>query len=261
MTTTIYWFSGTGNSLKIARDLAEKLGDAELIPIAKIWQQESITSNTEKVGFVHPLYYWGLPDIVYNFINKINLDKSNYIFTLITCGSGGSGSAMHQTRKLLKKKSKKLSVGFFVPMPDNYIPIFNIIPEEKQKKLFEAAKIKVEEIAKIINGNESKVEKEILAPVGKMFSKKFRKCVHENDRKFNVDENCNSCGVCEKVCPVNNIIMVENKPQWQHNCQRCLACIHLCSQKAIQWKEKTAHKDRYRHPDITVKDIISQKQE
>ena len=120
-------------------------------------------------------------------------------------------------------------------------------------------KIKVEEIAKIINGNESKVEKEILAPVGKIFSKKFRKSVHENDRKFNVDENCNSCGVCEKVCPVNNIIMVEDKPQWQHNCQRCLACIQLCSQKAIQWKEKTAHKDRYRHPEITVKDIINQK--
>ena len=261
MTTTIYWFSGTGNSLKIARDLAEKLGDAELIPIAKIWQQESITSNTEKVGFIHPLYYWGLPDIVYNFIDKINLDKSNYIFTLITCGKAGSGSAMHQTRKLLKKKSKKLSVGFFVPMPDNYIPQFKIIPKEKQKKLFEAAKIKVEEIAKIINGNETKVEKEILAPVGKIFSKKFRKSVHENDRKFNVDENCNSCGVCEKVCPVNNIIMVEDKPQWQHNCQRCLACIHLCPQKAIQWKEKTAHKDRYQHPDITAKDIISQKQE
>ena len=56
MSTTIYYFTGTGNSLKIARDIAEKL-DAELVPMAKIWQQESIASNTEKVGFVHPLYY------------------------------------------------------------------------------------------------------------------------------------------------------------------------------------------------------------
>jgi len=258
MATTIYYFTGTGNSLKIARDIAEKV-DAELIPIAKIWQQESIASNTKKVGFIHPLYFWGLPDIVFKFIDKINLDKSNYVFNIITCGSASIGSAMHQTKKLLKKKSKKLSAGFFIPMPDNYIPVFGNVTEEKQKKIFEAAKIKVEEIAEIIKGDEVKVKKEIFSPVGKMASKKFRKNVHESDKKFNVDEKCNACGICEKACPVNNIIMVEDKPEWQSNCQRCLACINLCPQKAIQWKDKTAHKLRYRHPEITVKDIINQK--
>lgn len=260
MGVTIFYFTGTGNSLKIAKDVAEKLENCELVPIAKLWRQDRIVSETEKIGFIFPLYFWGLPDIVYNFIDKINLEKSNYIFNIITCGSAGSGSAMHQTRKLLKKKSKKLSAGFFVPMPDNYIPVYNIISKEKQEKKFEVAKTKVEEIAEIIKDSEIKVEKEILSPVGKMASKKFRKNVHNSDKKFNVDEKCNSCAICEKVCPVNNIIMVEEKPLWQNNCQRCLACINLCPQKSIQWKEKTAHKDRYRHPEITVKDIINQKQ-
>lgn len=37
MKSTIYYFSGTGNSLIIARNLNKKLGDSELVPIAKVW--------------------------------------------------------------------------------------------------------------------------------------------------------------------------------------------------------------------------------
>jgi len=259
MKTTIYWFSGTGNSLKIAKDLAEKLEDTELIPIAKIWQQESIVCNTETIAVIFPLYFWGLPDIVYNFLNKLNVDKTNYIFAIITCGHAGSGSALHSIDKLLKKKNKNLNSGFFIEMPDNYLPVYDIIPKEKQKEIFESAEKKVDEIASIIKRDESKVEKESLSSVGKVVNKKFRNKVAESDRKFNVDEKCNSCGVCEKVCSVNNIILVDGKPRWQHKCQRCLACIHFCPQKAIQWKQKTSNKGRYHNPDVTLKEIMQQK--
>ena len=84
METTIYFFTGTGNSLKVAKALTEKLKASELIPIAKIWQIENINSTTEKVGFIFPLYYSGLPKIVYDFIHKLDLCKSNYLFIVIT---------------------------------------------------------------------------------------------------------------------------------------------------------------------------------
>jgi len=259
MKTTIYWFSGTGNSLKIAKDIAEKLEDTELIPIAKVWKEENIVAETEKIGFVHPLYWWGLPNIVYIFLNKLNLDKTNYIFDIITCGRAGSGSAIHSIKKQLEKKNKNLNSGFFIEMPDNYLPVYDIIPKEKQKEIFERAEKKVDEIVNKIKRDESKVEKESLSSVGKVVNKKFRNKVAESDRKFNVDEKCNSCGVCEKVCSVNNIILVDGKPQWQHKCQRCLACIHWCPQKSIQWKQKTVNKGRYHNPDVTLKEIMQQK--
>ncbi|HEY0087782.1 MAG TPA: EFR1 family ferrodoxin, partial [Candidatus Lokiarchaeia archaeon] len=249
----------TGNSLKVAKDLAGKLEDTELIPIAKVWKEESIVAKTEKVGFVHPLYWWGLPDIVYTFLNKLNLDQTNYIFDIITCGHAGSGSALHTIKELLKKKNKNLNSGFFIEMPDNYLPVYDVVPKEKQKEIFESAEKKVDDIANIIKRDESKVEKESLSSVGKVVNKKFRKKVHESDKKFCVDEKCNSDGICEKICPVNNIIIVEGKPQWQHNCQRCLACIHYCTQKAIQWKQKTSNKGRYHNPDVTLKEIMQQK--
>ena len=84
MKVTIYFFTGTGNSLKIAKDLAEKLKDSELIPIAKVWQMENLISTSEKVGFIFPLYYFGLPKIIHEFVNKLDLSESNYIFTVIT---------------------------------------------------------------------------------------------------------------------------------------------------------------------------------
>jgi len=64
MKTTIYYFTGTGNSLNIAKNLSEKLDKCELVPIAKVWEDDHLASSAEKVGFIFPLYYAGLPKIV-----------------------------------------------------------------------------------------------------------------------------------------------------------------------------------------------------
>ncbi len=64
METTIYYFTGTGNSLQIAKNVRDKLEDCKLIPIVKVWQIKDLTATCEKVGFVFPLYWSGLPKIV-----------------------------------------------------------------------------------------------------------------------------------------------------------------------------------------------------
>ncbi|MHA2473730.1 MAG: EFR1 family ferrodoxin, partial [Promethearchaeota archaeon] len=84
--TTIYYFTGTGNSLTIAKSLEEHIENCELIPIAKLWQVKNIKSTSEKIGFVFPLYYSGLPKIVFDFISKIDLGKSDYFFSVVTSG-------------------------------------------------------------------------------------------------------------------------------------------------------------------------------
>ena len=86
----------------------------------------------------------------------------------------------------------------------------------------------------------------------------FRKDVYESDKFFYADENCNTCGICEKICPVDNIRLVDVRPQWQHKCQQCLSCINLCPENSIQYGKKTIGIERYCHPEITVKDLISQ---
>jgi len=54
------------------------------------------------------------------------------------------------------------------------------------------------------------------------------------DKDFRIDKECNSCGICKKVCPMDNIEITDNGPQWMHNCDQCFACLQWCPKQAIQ---------------------------
>ena len=262
MKTTIYYFTGTGNSLKIAKNLAEKLEECELVPIAKVWEEVNLASSSEKVGFIFPLYYAGLPKIVFDFLSKIELAKSNYFFAVITNAGDINNTPLQQIETILNTKSKTLSAGFFILMPNNYIIGYDIHSEARQKEFFEEANKKIEAIHKIVETNEKNLEKDIFEKrriKSEKFNKGFRDHVNRYDKSFFVEETCTSCGICVKVCPVNNITLEEGIPQWEHKCQHCLACINFCPEKCIQFGDKTLKTQRYHHPEITVKDIANQK--
>jgi len=262
MKTTIYYFSGTGNSLKVAQDLAERLEDTELIPIAKIWQEENLESKSEKIGFIFPLYYSGLPKIVHDFINKLNIRRTNYFFIVVTSTGDINEQSLQQLDKLLKNKAKKLNAGFYVNMPNNYIIGFDIHSKERQKKFFENSTKEIKKISEIVNNQEDNITQEILVKDvtrSAKINKNFRDSVNESDKAFHLNENCNNCGICKKVCPVNNIILLKGIPEWQHKCQQCLACINFCPEKAIQFGNQTQNTQRYHHPEISIKDIVKQK--
>jgi ferredoxin len=259
MNTTIYYFTGTGNSLKIAQLLCDKLKECKLVSIASIWEEESIKSNSEKVGFVFPLYYAGLPKIVKDFINKMDFSNSEYFFTIVTSAGDITDLPLFQIEEILVKKSKKLNAGFFIRMPNNYIIGYDVDPKEKESELFEIADKKIEEIVKIIirqvdsiriDSNENKRNRKA------KFNQEFHESVNQNDKNFYTDENCNSCGICEKICPVKNITLVDGKPEWQHKCQQCLACINYCPEKAIQFGSLTLKTQRYHHPEISFKVLM-----
>jgi len=257
MKTTIYYFSGTGNSLKIARDVSERLEECELVPIAKVWQQDQLASTSIKVGFIFPLYYFGLPKIVYDFINSIELANSNYFFAVVTKAGDVDGAPLQQLDNILKTKTKKLNAGFFIRMPSNFIIGYNIVSEAVQKEFFENSINQVEKITNIIKENGESFQDE--TKISERMNKKFRDKVYASDKSFYANENCTNCGICESVCPVNNIVLTEGLPQWRHKCQQCLACINYCPEEAIQFGTKSLETGRYHHPEITVQDILNQK--
>jgi MinD superfamily P-loop ATPase len=89
----------------------------------------------------------------------------------------------------------------------------------------------------------------------------FIKTVHGSDKAFIADEKCTSCGTCARVCPVQNIIMENEKPSWKHHCELCLACLHFCPVAAIQMGPKTATRGRYKNPSVTIADMKKQRGE
>jgi ferredoxin len=76
------------------------------------------------------------------------------------------------------------------------------------------------------------------------------------DYGFYSNEKCIGCGTCEKVCPVDNIKMIDKNPSWQHKCEQCFACLQWCPQSAIQFGNNTENINRYHHPDVKVSDLM-----
>lgn len=262
MKTTLFYFSGTGNSLTVAKELKQELKNCELVPIAKAIKNDDFTFNNEKIGFIFPLYYYGLPKIVMDFVNRIEIDNSTYTFAIVTRAGDADGVPFIQLEKVLRKNSKNLSAGYFIQMPDNFIPFTEPITEDKAKILYENAIVEIKKIAKDIENGIKNLDLEINEEKPDRIERgniRFHKNVNKGDVAFFTDENCNSCGICEDICPVDNIILFEDKPQWQHKCEQCLACINYCPTHSIQFGKNTRNRRRIHHPEITVKDLINQK--
>ena len=258
MATTIYFFTGTGNSLSISKELCNSIKDCELNPISKIWNQENHVTSSEKVGFIFPLYYWGLPLIIKEFTQKVNFDNSSYIFAVVTAGGEVEGIPFIQLDQILKGKSKRLNASFFITMPSNYIIGGDQGTEEEHREKLLNAKKLIPDIAEIINKSEDHFEistSERKAKTIEKMNAKFHSRVKESDKFFYADENCTGCGICENVCSLNNIVMKDSIPKWLHNCQQCLACINYCPENSIQYGDATLGKRRYHHPEINPEDL------
>jgi formate hydrogenlyase subunit 6/NADH:ubiquinone oxidoreductase subunit I len=85
---------------------------------------------------------------------------------------------------------------------------------------------------------------------------KYYEMIALTDKSIYVDEKCDGCAVCEKVCPVKNIKIVDSKPVWQHRCEMCLACDEWCPKRAIHHWSKVKGKD-YHHPSVTLSDMMT----
>ena len=258
MDSVIYYFSGTGNSLKVAKDIASRLQDTTLIKICKDNKILSEGTKFKKVGIIFPVYYYGLPVMVKKFVENLVLNSNSYVYTVATCG-GSVGVSVKQLQNILDNKGILLSSAFTVVMPDNYQVMYAPPSDEKQQRLFKLEGEKVQYIADIIKKLEKAPfeEKNSFSAklLGGMLSGNFKP--REKDKNFWSDESCNGCGICAKVCPANNIEIRQNKPQWFHECEHCLACMHWCPKHSLQYKKGTVKRERYQHPEIKVSELFN----
>jgi len=264
MKTVIYYFTGTGNSLAAAKKIAAVLGDCELVPIASLQNTPGdILPEADRVGIVSPVYDFGLPSLVAEFAGRLDLSKAGYSFCVLTMGGMG-GSALRQMDDIVIKKSgRPLDAAWAVRMVGNFVPLYTPAEGKKKDELLAAADAKITGIAGMIDTGLT--VRPGISPFTSLLKHLmydgFIRQIHRADAQFVADENCTSCGTCSTVCPVKNIVMVNEKPSWQHHCELCMACLNLCPAKAIQWGPKTKARGRYRHPDVKISDMKAQRRE
>jgi ferredoxin len=252
MGNMVFYFSGTGNSLKVAKSLAKELDDCEIISMTKSY---NLTKEYDGIGFVYPVYFWGLPKRVIEFIENVNLDnnKNTYYYSIATYG-GLAGNAVYQLYELLfNRHNIKLNYGRTLRMFANYVVAYNM--SEKIEKITAGSDKKLVSIIKSIKMKKSNN----INKLTKMFNsinENFVEKVSNMDKNFTVDNNCINCGICEKVCPVKNIEIVDKKPQYKHHCEQCVACIQFCPQKAINYSNVTQNRRRYTNPEINYNELF-----
>lgn len=258
MKTILYCYTGTGNSLWIARVLAAELGGAEIIPMV-CHAAGATASRADAVGIIFPVHIWGLPRRVVSFTDQLANGRAPYLFA-VAVHAGQVAATLIQLEKRIKAGGSTLSLGFEIAMPSNYIPWGGPGPQEKQIRRFEAAREKIGRIAAAVSAGEIRpVEK---GPLWQnlLFTPINRLCfpyVPKMDRSFRVDETCDGCGVCVAVCPCSNIGLQAGRPVWRHRCEQCLSCIQWCPRKAIQYGKRTQRYERYHHPEVALGEMIA----
>ena len=259
MENCIYYFSGTGNSLSVARKLKEKLGgDTEVRAMTWYLNQDEILIEAEKtLGLVFPVYGSDAPWPVKEFIEKAKLKNNPYVYMIGTCNARGS-HFMDQVNALLLQSGIHTSYACTMNMPGNCL---GSSPDENAERL-ELEDPTVDRIAKNIKrGFISSLESHDV-PVSSAEAKNRFNAVGFN-KKYVYQDSCIKCGICAKACPMGNITMSEEGPVFGDNCACCFACFHLCPKEAVYFESAHFNRDSdrrpsYHHPDITWKDIAEQ---
>jgi ferredoxin len=268
MSMEIYYFSGTGNSLHVARELSKRFPDSSLIPIMSLLKNEKIESRANTIGLVFPIHALTFPWPVKQFLERISFEKTSYKFAIATreCFA----TVFMDIDKLLKKQNGRLDAYFSFEMPETYIPLFNVYSQEK------CAKVEAEMLRHLAFIESTVANREIHRPkdhpgwfplsrvIYPLVTAWFQKVrFPDMEQAFYADHNCKGCGICETVCLSNKIRIENQRPIWQAEirCAYCFACLHFCPSQAIQIKGRnTIGTGRYHHPGAKAEDIAHQKQ-
>ncbi len=254
----VIYFSATGNSKYCAEKIAKATDDKLfLLNVAmKSGQLQIDLGGDNQLVIVSPIYDMGMSWAVKEYLESaelVNVSDNCYTCAVFTCGKS-CGIATEEMKEVLQQKGLSINSAYAVCMPDNYIPMFPLVSEEKQKEILDKAENTIETVISKIQNHESTFEMPPAMP--KPMAKLIRKINIPKQKKtdhFWVKDSCNGCQLCEQICPMNIIQIQNGKPVWtKDGCACCLGCIHRCPKQAIQYGKKTESRGRYTNPNVKL---------
>ena len=247
----IFCFSGSGNCLDIARTIARKLGDTDIVMMRR---EPAYTDakNARRVGFVFPCYAGGLPGHVEEFAAKIRTGDA-YVFGIVSC-AGYPGVGLRRIDRLHPLDywtviSHQSACIWLMP---HTLMVPPLSPERAQKRAERLAGKAAEDILAGVRRDEHPPEPNF----NKLESRLWPALCRKKAAALTVNYACVSCGQCARLCPQGNIRLVDNRPVFGTDCIGCLSCLQFCPHQAIHMGGPTQTRERWHNPKVEAADLM-----
>lgn len=269
----IIYFSGTGNSLAIARQIAQALND-QVMPLVKAVSTD--LQAEKRIGLIYPSYDFNMPPAVRNLVPRLKFGKQAYVFAIIPCGAQ-AGNSIWTLRHMLRKQGIELTYSHKIRVPDNSAIAFGRNPNDQNWKFIRFAD-RLKTIITDVEAERRALHFAWFSPLAwLMGTKQMEQWMLRTFRPAVNETKCIGCGICSRVCPMHNISLFDREDNYAQSpltnapstkdyariaaigphCTACLSCVHNCPQQALQLNSKPIRKDyQYRHPKIHTKDLF-----
>lgn len=250
---TIFYFTGTGNSLAAAKRFKGKL-----VSIPQVMKESKLVFKDEAIGIIFPLYCLNPPKMVREFLCKAKF-HTKYLFAVATYGNL-AGASMQKLQNSVGEYGYRFDYMNTLLMVDNFLPNFEIneeialLPEKKTEECLKQIAADIYERRHYVP-KATKRDTELSVMCEPLMAQQDK---GENAREFSVNGNCIRCGICAKVCPADNITLAE-QIKFHDKCESCFACIHACPENAVHLKNEKSNV-RWRNPEVTLEELIQSNQ-
>lgn len=232
-----YYFSGTGNTALVVRRMCEVFSSTCQVRLRRMEVSEASQVEMDGViGLGFPVAMQSTYPLVWNFVRSLPRAKGSKVFMVDTLMSF-SGGIVGPMRRLLESKGYEPIGAKEIMMPLNFGRL-KTNTEKDQRKIAKGLQEAERYAQALLDGTtywgRIPVLSDLMYLVGT--SSVAWRSAQWLGHKFRVDrEKCNDCGLCARLCPVSNIHLTENGPQYADRCQLCLRCTAVCPQEAITY--------------------------
>lgn len=246
----ILYFSATGNCKYVAARLAEATAQETMSLLDCIWDDRYAFVG-EAIGILAPTYFWGLPSIVREFLEKASFE-TKYLYFVATYGTtpGAAGALANKAMQ-----GRGIDAYYSVRMPDTWTPTFDLSTPEKVARFTKTTEAEIDAVIRGVRERRTnrRMSPRLPAFLAERFVQPRYEAKERRTANLRVEESCIGCGLCEKKCPVQAIEMQNKRPVWvKEKCVMCLGCLHRCPKFAIQYGENTKKHGQYTNPHVKM---------
>lgn len=248
MKMIVLYFSGTGNSKFIAEQFAEKM-HAECHSIEEKIDYRELFDKSDTAAVVYPIYGSCVPRIMREFA-ELYLDDLKKKKLIIFCTQMVfSGDGARAFARLIPGCEERILYAEHFKMPNNICNFF-LFPMNGKEAASKPEKA-VKRLDKVCRDIENGVIKKrgwnaFSCLLGKSQNIFYPKLEEKARHSFRADDSCIKCGLCVKICPMNNLEIADDQIIQKDNCTLCYRCVNACPKQAATVFLKTKPKIQYK---------------